>query len=66
MDQSTHKRFLEYRDLHVYFGGKKPLLTAAEFTEADMTYAELFAKGDDRDDEEEVRFAEVANLIHRD
>ena len=66
MEKALHRRYLEYRELHVYFGGKKPLLTATEFTDADTSYAELKAKGDDRDDEEEVRLAELATLLHRD
>jgi hypothetical protein len=66
VDPALHKRYLEYRDLCVYFGGKKKILTAAEFTEADATWAELTAKGESRDDEEEARLVELTKLLHRD
>ena len=66
MEKTVHKRYLEYRDLHVYFGGKKPIMAAPDFTAADAEYGELFAKGEARDDEEEARLAELATLLHRD
>jgi hypothetical protein len=62
----VHKRYLDYRETHVYFGGKKAMLTAVEFTEADLAYRLLEEKGDARDDEEEARFLELAKALFRD
>lgn len=66
MDRATHQRFLEYRERHDYFGGSTPLLSNAEFLAADAEHAELEAKGEGRDDEEEVRFADLSELLFRD
>jgi hypothetical protein len=66
VEKAVHKRYLEYRDLHVYFGGKKPIMTATDFTVADAEYGALQAKGESRDDEEEARLVELARLLHRD
>jgi hypothetical protein len=66
VDPTLHKRYLDYRDLHVYFGGKKPRLTPVEFAAADAAYAALRDKGDARDDEEDARFQELTALLHRD
>jgi hypothetical protein len=78
MDAATHKRFLEYRDRHDYFGGrndtsrapggsrKYKLLTADEFLRADAEQRELDAKGEQRSDEEEVRFADLCSLLFLD
>jgi hypothetical protein len=66
MDRDVHRRYLTYRDLHVYFGGKKPLLGATEFEALDAEYGTLHARGDARDDEEEARWKELGNLLHRD
>ena len=66
MDPIVHKRFLDYRETHVYFGGKTPMLNAAEFQEADAEQRLLDAKGDARDDEEEARFALLSKLLFRD
>jgi hypothetical protein len=68
MDPAVHKRFLEYRELYIYFakGVKAPQLTAAEFSDADAEHRALTAKGDARDDEEDVRFEELAKLLFRD
>ena len=66
MDRETHARYLEYREKHVYFGGKKPMLGNAEFAVADKELNELEAKGDKREDEEEVRYEELSTLLHRD
>jgi hypothetical protein len=62
--QAVHKRFLDYRELHQYFGGKKALLTYAEFQALDAEYYALLAR--ERDDEEEQRLEELATLLHRD
>jgi hypothetical protein len=68
MDPAVHKRFLEYRELYVYFakGVKAPQLTAAEFADADGEHRALAAKGDARDDEEDARFEALAKLLFRD
>ena len=66
-DPQAHKRYLEYRDRHSYFGKSERLLTLAEFVPMEKELAELDAKGEDgRDDEEEVRFAELARALFRD
>jgi hypothetical protein len=66
MDRETHARYLDYREKHGYFGGKKPMLGSADFEAADKELNELEAKGEKRDDEEEARFNELATLLHRD
>ncbi|MEO8798148.1 MAG: hypothetical protein ABI551_09705 [Polyangiaceae bacterium] len=66
MDRATHQRFLEYRERHEYFGGSQPILSNTEFVAADAEHDELEAKGEARDDEEEVRFADLAALLFRD
>lgn len=67
MDRETHARYLDYREKHGYFGGKKPMLAMPEFETADKELNELEAKGEEkRDDEEEARFNELATLLHRD
>jgi hypothetical protein len=66
MDRETHGRYLDYREKHVYFGGKKPMLGSTEFEVADKELNELEAKGEKRDDEEEARYEELATILHRD
>ena len=66
MDRATHQRFLEYRERHEYFGGKNPILSNVEFVAADAEYNALDAKGEGREDEEEVRYAELAKILFRD
>ncbi|HEY2509298.1 MAG TPA: hypothetical protein VGI39_00450 [Polyangiaceae bacterium] len=68
MTPEVHKRFLDYRERYGYFGNKAvPQLTADAFVDADAEHRALEAKGeDDRDDEEEQRFAELAKLLFRD
>lgn len=66
MDRETHARYLDYREKHQYFGGKKPMLGNVDFAAADKELNELEAKGEKRDDEEEARYAELATLLHRD
>ena len=68
-DPTVHKRYLEYRDRHVYFGKSSvtKLLTMAEFIPLDAEHALLEAKGDDaHDDEEAARFEELAAVLFRD
>jgi hypothetical protein len=66
MDPATHKRFLEYRDRHVYFGAGKKRLSPDEFVQVDREQRELDAMGDRRSDEEEARFVELCALLFRD
>lgn len=67
-DQAVHKRYLDYRERHAYFGNQiTKLLTMAEFVPLDAEHLALDAKGEDvRDDEESARFEEVAALLFRD
>ena len=66
-DRQVHKRYLEYRDRHSYFGKVERLLTLAEYIPLEIELAELEIKGEDhRDDEEEARFAVVARILFRD
>lgn len=68
VDRAVHKRYLDYREKHAYFGNQiTKLLTMAEFLPLDAEHLALDAKGEDgRDDEEEARWAEVASLLFRD
>jgi hypothetical protein len=64
MDPATHKRFLDYRAKHAYFGRNLALLSMSEFEEAERAYRTLEVKGEQaRDDEEESRFQELARLL---
>ena len=67
MDPATHKRYLDYRDRHVYFGKRVPLMSMADFETADREQRALDAKGEEgRNEEEEARFAELSRLLFRD
>lgn len=67
MDPATHKRYLDYRDRHGYFGSNRAVLPAAEFAERDAECRALEAKGEGgRDDEEEARLLELRALLLRD
>ncbi len=67
MDPTQHRRFLDYQEMHAYFGKKTRKLSMAEFATADEEFRALDAKGEaKRDDEEEARFAELAALLLRD
>jgi hypothetical protein len=66
-DPAVHKRYLEYRDKHGYFGKLTPQLSMAEFEALEAEFVVLDAKGEDaRDDEEAERYDEVAKLLFRD
>ncbi len=66
-DPAVHKRYLEYRDKHVYFGKSTKQLAMAEFEALEVEFAALEAKGEDgRDDEEAERWEECARLLFRD
>jgi hypothetical protein len=66
MDAATHKRFLDYRERHVYFGAKKKRVEAEEFAKLDAEQRELEALGDARSDEDEARFVELSAILFRD
>lgn len=67
-DPATHKRYLDYRERHAYFGNQlQKLLTMAEFLPLDAEHLALDAKGEEgRDDEEAARWEEVAKILFRD
>jgi hypothetical protein len=66
-DPAAHKRYLDYREKHVYFGKLTKQLSMAEFEALEAEFAVLEAKGEDaRDDEEAERWDEVAKLLFRD
>lgn len=66
MDPRTHKRYLDYRERHVYFGKRQRMLTMEEFVRAEAEYLALDAKGERRDDDEESRFEELCRELLRD
>jgi hypothetical protein len=66
MDRRVHKRYLDYRERHVYFGWKKPLLNADDYVRLDAEAELLEAKKEERDDEEEERFAALMHVLLRD
>lgn len=65
-DQRAHKRYLEYRERHGYFGKSERLLSLAEYGLLEPELTALDAKGDRRDDDEEARFEELARMLFRD
>lgn len=67
-DPAVHKRYLEYRERHAYFGNQiTKLLTMAEFVPLDAEHLALDTKGEDaRDDEEAARWEELAAQLFRD
>ena len=65
MDPVTHKRYLDYRERHEYFGRTKPMLPFTEFALADAEQRTLGMKTA-RDDQEEQRFAELSKILFRD
>jgi len=67
VDPATHRRYLEYRERHQYFGSTAPALDREEFLAADAEHLTLDQKGEDaRDDEEEARWQELSKLLLRD
>ena len=63
-DPKVHKRYLDYRERHGYFGAKLKMLDYTSFEELEREHASLSAKGDDgRDDEEEARFTELSKVL---
>ncbi len=73
-DARIHKRYLDYRDRHEYFGKTHGpggptqirLVAYEEFARLDAEHAALEAKGEQRDDEEEARYVELSALLFRD
>jgi hypothetical protein len=65
VDPGTHKRYLDYRERHAYFGHQTAILTMSEFSALDREHRELSANPR-RDDEEEARLEELASLLLRD
>jgi hypothetical protein len=67
MDRRLHKRYLDYRERHGYFGFKKPLLSRADYERLDAEAEALEALGEDgRDDEEAVRYRDLLYVLLRD
>lgn len=66
MDPDTHRRYLDYRDRHGYFGATTPMLSREDFVKADAEHRALEDKGESRDDEEEARWVELSKLLFRD
>ncbi len=54
-DANVHKRFLDYRERHVYFGKNMRMLDYTEFAKLDEEQRALDKMGDDRDDDDEAR-----------
>jgi len=66
-DPAVHKRYLDYRERHEYFGRTTKLLGWAEFMPLDAEHVVLEAKGeDDRDDDEAARLEELSRVLFRD
>ena len=66
-DPQAHKRYLEYRDRHSYFGRAEKILKLADYVPLEKELADLEAKGEElRDDEEEARYTELARMLFRD
>jgi len=67
MNRSLHKRYIDYREKHVYFGhpdGRQtPVLSPEAFTEADAEYGILRTKGKARTPAEEKRFLVLETLL---
>jgi hypothetical protein len=68
MDGLVHKRFLDYRERHIYFAKESstPCLTYEDFVLVDAEERCLDAKEDARDDDEEARFVALRRLLFRD
>jgi hypothetical protein len=70
MDRDLHKRYLDYRDKHVYFGhpdGRQtPVLGPEAFADADAELRALRAKGAARSPAEEARSLDLEKLLFLD
>jgi hypothetical protein len=66
-DVHVHKRFLDYRERHIYFGKKIPLLDYEQFAKLEAEQRELENLGEEgRDDEEEARFHALSAILLKD
>jgi hypothetical protein len=66
-DQSVHRRFLEYRDLFVYFGHMRTQLNIKDFTPLDAELAALLGKPKkELDDEDHRRIEDLRDVLLRD
>jgi hypothetical protein len=67
MNRALHKRYIDYREKHVYFGHPEghqtPVLSPEAFAEADAELHALKAKGKDRTSAEEKRFLMLEKLL---
>jgi hypothetical protein len=68
MDALVHRRFLDYRERHLYFAKETSAqcLTYEEFMPVDAEERSLDARGPARDDDEEERFVVLRRLLFRD
>lgn len=66
VDKATHKRYLEYRERHEYFGSTAPVLDREAFLAADAEQRLLDDKGEARDEDEEARWLELSKQLFRD
>jgi hypothetical protein len=70
MNRALHKRYLDYRDGHGYFGHapgqKSPLMGPDAFAEADAELAGLRDKGAARTEVENKRLRELEKLLFQD
>ena len=65
MTPDAHKRYLDYRERHAYFGRRLPLLSMQDFVDAEREIRSLEDKPR-RDDEEGARLGELGSLLLRD
>jgi hypothetical protein len=66
VDPRTHKRYLDYRERHAYFGRRQKLLSMDEFEKAETELTALESKGERRDDDEEARYVELCRDLLKD
>ncbi len=66
-DANVHKRFLDYRERHVYFGRAIRILDYEEYAKLEEEHRVLEQMGEDaRDDEEEARFRALCIVLFKD
>ena len=64
-DPQVHRRYLDYRETHIYFARGEPCMSLEAFTAADAELRVLAARAT-LEDEEEDRRAELEKLLYRD
>ncbi len=64
-DPQVHRRYLDYRETHIYFARGEPCMSLEAFTAADAELRVLAARAT-LDDEEEDRRTELEKLLYRD